>query len=154
MALRALCDINLCLATACTRHKCIMLSVQTFIFTVLTRLQAPNNTGCACPNDVLSYTCTAVGAGITVWEVKALDCTIVLRHNLFDSGSAFGECNDENIVGRSVGVDDDCYTSQLDVTVNLGLNNKNISCIHNSAVGVNTVGTSSLFVVEGQCYNI
>ncbi|MGJ8946006.1 hypothetical protein AB9K17_24250, partial [Salmonella enterica subsp. enterica serovar Kentucky] len=49
------------------------------------RFTTPENTGCACLGTVLTYTCTAVGTGNTLWEGTAFDCFengngIILRH--------------------------------------------------------------------------
>ena len=120
-----------------------------FYFAAQRGLQAPNNTGCACPNDLLMYTCTAVGAGITVWEASAFECTIVLRHNRFNSEGAFGACSNGNIAGRSIGVNNDCHTSQLNVTVDVSFNNNTFFCIHNFGASMDIIGASTLSVVEG-----
>jgi hypothetical protein len=102
---------------------------------------------------VLTYTCTAVGTGNTLWTGTAFDCAtngIILRHERFSqSGGAVGVCNNDAIDGRSVGVENNCYTSEIDVTVSATFNNKTIQCIHNSGTGINTIGTSVITVFEG-----
>ena len=112
----------------------------------------PANTGCACPNDVLTYVCTVVGVGNTLWEGTAFDCSarsIVLLHTQFDSPEgASGNCNSD-IAGRSLSVESDCYTSQLFVTVSSRLNNKTVTCVHNSGIGMIPIGVSTLTVLEG-----
>ena len=123
-----------------------------FCFTATNEFEfvpAPN-VQCACSGDVLTYTCTNVGDGITLWEGTAFQCPangIVLRHNLFMNGIT-QTCNDGNIIGQSVQVDNNRYTSQLKVTVtsNFILNNKWISCLHNS---INVTGNSTLMILQG-----
>ena len=95
-----------------------------------------------------------MGGGSTLWTGTAFNCTnnhINLRHSLFNSSdrTATGGCNNEAIVGRSVGVMDDCYTSQLNVRVSAGLNNKTIRCDHRPGTETNTIGQSTLTVITG-----
>jgi hypothetical protein len=92
-----------------------------------------------------------MGNGSTLWEGSALDCTIFLRHNRFDqSGGVDGACNNGDIIGRSLRVEDNCYTSQLSVTVSHTLNNKTIACILSSDDGLINIGNSTLKVIQGQ----
>ena len=53
---------------------------------------------CICPGFGVTYECTVKGTenGFTVWRGSALVCVgneITLRHRLFTSGGALGECN-------------------------------------------------------------
>ena len=112
------------------------------------------NTGCACPGGMLTFNCTAVGLGSTLWIGTAFDCTdrgneILLRHRRFTTGGVNGTCNNGAIVGRSLEVVDNCYTSQLNVTVSSNLNNKTIVCVYNGNAGSITIGSPTLTVVEG-----
>ena len=101
---------------------------------------------------MLTYVCTIVGDGSTLWEGTAFDCPengILLRHNLFNStGGVTRICNRGAIVGRSVRVDNGCYTSQLNIRVtgDFALNNKSIRCVHNA---VEVIGTSTLMILQG-----
>ena len=106
---------------------------------------------------MLTYTCTAGGRGSTLWTGSAFICdengnSILLRHDRFSSGSIDGVCNNGAIVGRSLGVKDGCYTSELNVTISPTLNNKTIMCRHNSDSGINTIGTSKLTILQGQYF--
>lgn len=126
-----------------------------FTFTARNGFVIPENTGCACPGSVLTYTCTAFGGGSTLWSGTAFDCAahgITLRHahEGFASKETNGVCNNGAIVGRSDGVENECYTSELNVTISLALNNKTINCTHNSDRGIDLVGTSKLTVFQGQ----
>ena len=103
------------------------------------------------------FNCTVVGGGTTLWTGTAFDCAaanideILLRHNNFNgSDGAFGECNNGDIVGRSVQVEGNCYTSQLIVTVSAGLNNKSVRCVHSTNEGdMITIGETLLTVISG-----
>ena len=99
-----------------------------------------------------------MGKGSTIWNGTAFDCTnnfINLRHSLFnDSNSrgATGDCNGGAIVGRSIGVTDNCYTSQLSVRVAADMNNRTICCNHRPGTEIITVGKSKPNVITGKCH--
>ena len=96
--------------------------------------------GCVCLGDTLTYNCTVMGSfgGATTWRGTALrecqpnDDEIVLLHSRFtmSNGGNFGECNNGDIVGRSLGVEGSNYSSQLNVTVTPDVIGKNIMCIN------------------------
>ena len=113
----------------------------------------PKNTGCACVDSLLTFTCTAVGGGSTLWDGTAFDCigngnSILLRHDRFSSGGVDGQCNNGAITGQSIGVENECYTSQLNVTVDPTLNMRTIRCTHTSLTRT-TIGETTLTVIEG-----
>ena len=132
--------------------QCSKAVIFSFTFTARNGFVIPENTGCACPGAVLTYTCTAFGRGSTLWMGTAFNCAngILLRHGLFDSRDVTGVCNGGAIKGRSLGVENECYTSELNVTVSPTLNNKTITCTHNSDRGIDNVGTSKLTIFQGQ----
>ena len=75
---------------------------------------------------------------------------ITLRHSQFASNPPFGICNNGDIIGRGIGVVNNCYTSQLNVTVRESSNNKTVQCTLNSNVGTSReVGQSLISVVSG-----
>jgi hypothetical protein len=93
------------------------------------------NSECACPGELLTFTCTVVGtrSGATIWAGSAFDCAgneISLRHeNFFQLDGISKDCNREAIVGKSVSVvNETCFTSQLNVTVSNGLNFTTVNC--------------------------
>ena len=97
-----------------------------------------NTTKYACPGDTLIYECTVTGGpgGATVWTGTAFNCTmneISLVHSRFSTSTgAFGQYNNGAIVGHSIGVEGNNYTSQLSITVIPNTAGKDISCIHDS----------------------
>ena len=116
---------------------------------------SPNNTQCACSGDVLTFTCTIVGGGNTLWRGSAFDCEstsdeIILRHSTFGTTGTSGTCNSGTIVGQSVGVEDTCFTSRLNVTVSESLNSRAVQCDHNSNTGTRNIGSAILNVVSGK----
>lgn len=62
-------------------------------------------TDCTCPGYNVTYECTVCGEGATVWTGCLFDChsdEITLRHSLFVTDSASGECNNGAVVARSI----------------------------------------------------
>ena len=99
------------------------------------------NTGyCARPGDQLTFECTTVVVGATIWHGSAFDCSmnqppneIILAHSRYFSGLiARGNCNNGNILAQSVGVNavNITYylTSELNVTVSSNMHNETIQC--------------------------
>lgn len=113
----------------------------------------PSNTGCACLGDSLTYRCTTVGTGSTIWRGTVFQCTersITLRHSQYSvPGGVSRECN-SNITARSIGVTNNCYTSQLNVIVSRDLANRSVTCAYDFGTGFETIAISTLKVVEGK----
>ena len=88
---------------------------------------------CVCPNSLLRLRCTAVGMlGTTVWTVGQ-QCNIGLDHAQFMAGvnrSCTRMEHGLSATGNSLGVDGDCYTSQLTIMVTPDLNGTNVTCEH------------------------
>ena len=122
-------------------------------------LQVPDNATCACPGEVLTYSCSVIGAGNTVWNGTAFNCgssgtqnEISLRHTQFDRpGGATGSCNNDAIKAQSIGVVNNCYTSNLTVRISTTLNNTSIQCTHDSSEGQLSIGSSVVLVMTGKC---
>ena len=119
-------------------------------------LVLPSNLQCACSDEELRFTCTTVvdGVGATIWTGTAFSCDgneILLRHSNFNRpGGTSGECNgDASISARSVRVEGNCYTSELSVTPNAGLNNRTVLCVSNSNDGMPTIGTATISLTTG-----
>ena len=108
---------------------------------------------CACPAEVLIFNCTIIGGGATIWGGSAFICTtneIILRHNTFSTEMPSGVCNGGAIIGESVEVQNNCYTSRLRVTVSTGLNNKTVYCLHNTDTGTMTeISEARISVISG-----
>ena len=68
--------------------------------------------------------------GAQVFDCPDFSSEIVLPHNNFGS-SVMGECNAGSIVGRSMRVDGNCYTSQLTVEYN-------ITCAHDNGFTISS----------------
>ena len=106
----------------------------TYVSTKCKLINAGFTSGCLCPGDTLLYECTVMGYGTTVWTGSAFNCRssnndIILLHNRFNNGTD-GTCTNGAIVGRSIAVDGNNYTSQLNVTITSDTAGKTIKCIH------------------------
>ena len=77
-----------------------------------------------------------MGRGSTVWTGTAFNCSssnndILLLHSHFSSTEGgYGSCNNGAIVGRSLGVEGNYYTSQLNVTVTTDVAGKTVECFY------------------------
>ena len=119
--------------------------------------------GCLCPMAVvhnLTYECTTVGPGITIWRGTAFNCTarahrIALRHSLFITPrGASEECNNGNIIGHSLRVEKGHYTSRIHVLFSLDLLGHTIDCIHNSNSSNELIGNSTILITTGNFSSI
>ena len=82
-----------------------------------------------------------------------------LLHSEFEGAHIHGECNNGIIVGWSVGVENNSYTSQLNITVGSDLIGKDVECIHDDLRGKSTrIGysllnmTTSMYVLDDLYY--
>ena len=86
-----------------------------------------------------------------MWTGSAFSCStneIILRHNRFAEGTT-GVCNDGDIVGQSLGIENNCSTSQLTVSVSSELNSRTVMCLVNSDAGMTQIGETTLTVITG-----
>ena len=95
--------------------------------------------GCICPGYNISFECTTVGRGITVWKGTAFDCPlssneIQLRHTQFLGSIRI--CNDGDISGYAVAMlPPDCFLSRLIVLITMELNGRTVICRHDVVWG-------------------
>ena len=69
--------------------------------------------------------------GATLWNGTAFNCAIILLHHYYlSTDGAIGSCNNGTIVGRSLSVEGNNYTSQLNVTVTSDTAGETIMCFH------------------------
>jgi hypothetical protein len=113
-------------------------------------LNAGSMSGCLCPGDILTYQCTVVGRGLTVWIGNAFICPsnnneIALLHRRFESeNGTSNSCNNGAIVGRSLAVEGNNYTSQLNVTITPETAGTTVECISDN--GTTTMLIFSLLI--------
>ena len=112
---------------------------------------------CTCPDYTLTYEGTVMGEGSTVWKGSVFDCDstnneITLLHSRFNltNDVAPASCNNGAIVGQGVRVNNNNYTSQINVTLRSELVGKDIKCSHDNGTSVSPVGNTSIFIT-GTC---
>ena len=104
---------------------------------------------CVCPGQNFTYECSVVDGQFTVWRGTVISpgCEITLFHSEFGvPGAARGVCNFGAVVGYNIGVENNCYTSKLDVSVSSGLNGRTVECILDDRVTETLINTSTLFI--------
>ena len=110
---------------------------------------------CTCTGHVLTYECTVTGSGSTVWKGSAFECTsgeIVLQHNLFDQMMAAGVCNDGLFSAYGIRVDNNSYTSQLNITVSHSAAGKTIECAYDNGQREASIGTDTISITTGKLF--
>ena len=105
---------------------------------------------CAYPGDILSYECTAEGGVITVWMGSALDIlceqpsySLMLLHSRFSNGTAQMSCGNDSIVALGE-VDNNTYTSHVNITASCELNGTTIQCIQDDGITESVIGNSTI----------
>ena len=117
----------------------------------------PEGRQCTCVGDRLIYNCSVVGGTATRWKGSLIECpldVITLRHSQFENNQAFEICNNGDISGHGITVVNNCYTSQLSVTVRESFNNTTVQCILNSNEGTTIIGESVLNVISGKAMHV
>ena len=113
---------------------------------------------CTCLGYTQTFECTVCGIGSTIWNGTFFDCErgneIELRHSRYDDMDPNNrtplrrQCNQGAVLAKSIGRHDDCYTSQLIVTIiGKGMINGTIGCIHNNLI-VTVINQKSLMITE------
>lgn len=127
--------------------------------------------GCICPEPStvvnLTYECTTVGPGSTLWKGSAFNCAengdeVALRHSLFSQpGGTTVQCNNGNIMGQSLRVENNLYTSRLHVVFNTSLLGRSIQCVHFNLLSEEIIGSATIATIRGtpdticyHCYSI
>ena len=94
-----------------------------------------------------------MGGGATVWLGTAFQCDgnthgfIALRHTQFGrSHKPEGTCNNGAIIARAIGVVNDSYISQLNVTVSTELNNTTVECCHDYNLTTTVIKSINIIV--------
>ena len=110
--------------------------------------------GCVDPGDILTYECTVMGVLFTVWTGSGFDCPtnynyIVLPHHCFLHSGTSGSCNNGSIVARSLSVEGNNYTSQLNVTVTPDIAGKTIQCAHSDVIHTKYLSSWTIPTVIG-----
>lgn len=110
-------------------------------------------TTCNCLGQNVTYECTAIGGAFTVWSGSAFMCAsgeITLKH--ISLVGALGECNNGAIIAQGVAVDNNRYTSRLDVILSAGLVGRTVSCSVDTIDDLIQIGNDTLIVSTSELY--
>ena len=96
----------------------------------------------SCPGDVLTTECAITGVGLTVWRGTTFQCNknndeIVLLHRQLRG--SIQTCNNGAIVAQALGVVNNSYISQLNVTVTVEFNNTTVECLYDNGTTVTVI---------------
>ena len=132
--------------------------------TVSSQLIAINSdhVGCVCPGDSVQYECTVCsryyGPGLTVWIGSAVMCNergnaneIVLVHSRFssDNGTSI-DCSEGRVTVHIIGVVNNCYISQISLTVSEEIINKTIGCLYDNGIHETIIGQETITALNGK----
>ena len=112
---------------------------------------------CSCVNSSITFECTTVGPGATIWKGSAFDCRtslnqIQLLHSQFEDGRASGTCNDGRIVGYGLDVSEDLhFRSRLDVQVtSAAMNGTRVECDYDNGAEVHSILRRIIVLITGK----
>ena len=107
---------------------------------------------CICRGYNATYECSVVGPGSTVWRGSGFQgCSnnqITLFHSQFSEGTV-GICNFGTILGRSVRVESNCYTSQLNIFVGADVIETTVLCSYDNGVNEIDIGNTTITLTTG-----
>ena len=111
---------------------------------------------CICLGNNVTYECTVQGdyGGFTLWMGDFFYCSlsnheqlIELSHSQLLTNNVHGGeaklCNNGNIVGRIIRIENDSFISQLNVTLTSDIVGKSIECAYDNGT-VHSVGSLSI----------
>ena len=106
---------------------------------------------CLCHGYNLTYKCSVVGGGATVWKGTTFDCPladdeVIIFHRMNYTSQRPQTCNNEAITGHAISVENDVYTSQLNIQVNdtENLMNTTVVCAHDNGTHTVEIGSATL----------
>ena len=115
-------------------------------------IDAVSTIGCVCLGNTLTYKCTVTGGGATIWRGTAFECSYgtILRHTHFTSlYGASRSCNKGDIVAKSLSVEGNNYTSQLNVTITPQTAGKAIECFRDNGFNLTLFFSSVIPTITG-----
>jgi hypothetical protein len=88
-----------------------------------------------------------------VWRgtVISAGCEVTLFHSEFGvPGAARGVCNSGAVVGYNTGMENNCFTSNLDILVSPGLNGRTVECIIDDGVTNTLIDRATLSITTSK----
>ena len=111
---------------------------------------------CICPQNRqnLTFQCSTVGSGNTLWRGSAFSCSqngdeILLLHSQFIGDRDDAEqCG--NITARGLRVEDGVYVSQLTIPFSSYVIGHTVECVHDDSVEPVVIGNSTISFTTGK----
>ena len=104
---------------------------------------------CTCEGYDVTYQCTVIGEGATIWRGSAFRCSATTNELTLFHTNRMGTCNDGKISGMIVTAENNSYTSQLTVRVSSEMIGRTIGCFHDSREGTHEIGSLNLTITAG-----
>ena len=145
-------DIRFIIANSYTCRSSITLLY--FLFYHAARNEVSLINQCTCLGFSQTYECTiAAEGGSTIWKGTAIDCPeigneIFLGHSSQEFTQIRG-CFSRPITAYGVRIEENCYTSRLNITtLDLNMNNESVQCIYSNGTST-VVGTAYIEISTG-----
>ena len=115
-------------------------------------IEVPPGNDCICPRDTVTYECTVIGnyGGFSLWIGDFFRCSsgkqiIELLHS-HDGTVTFNDqtCNNGEVVGRIVRVENGSFISQLNVTLTNNTAGRTIECANDNGTSIRRIGLLNL----------
>ena len=101
------------------------------------------------------YECTVTGGVFTVWGGSAFQCAgneITLPNSEFGAvPPPAAVCNNGQIIGRGISQQNNCYTSQLNITLGEELIGRNVMCGIDDGQQLTTIDNIVLATPTSKC---
>ena len=111
---------------------------------------------CVCPGNIVTYECTVFGGigATTVWKSDIFQCSsgkqvIEFVHKLSTLEEGYRVCNNGDIAGRIVRIENNHFTSQLNVTLSYDVAGRNIECISDNGTNTHRIGLLNITTLTG-----
>lgn len=131
------------------------------VFPQLTGLSSLIQTSeCVCSGYRVTFECSVMGSGITVWQGSAFNCSnsgggISLRHSQYAHRAVYKECRNRNVSAHAIGiVENNIYVSELSLNVSMDMYNKTIECVHDNGTISKLIGTATVNITSGTAIRI
>ena len=103
---------------------------------------------CSCVDDTLTFECTVRRDIGTIWRGTAFNCPSNGNEiYLWETSTGSNICNKGMITGRIVRVDENSYTSQINVTLNSDLTGQTIECAYDNGTGPESITNRTLDIL-------
>ena len=92
--------------------------------------------------------------GATVWTGTAFNCPdagdeMIFLHSMSRFINTSRGCNGGAITGRGIRIEEDTYTSQVNITIDSYMDGKSVACVYERESSRTVVNNSSIAITSG-----